>query len=211
MNANEKKAVAKSLAVALEVAGQEMSSEAMMMIVNELARYESDDVQMALLKCAKECRYKITLAEIIDRIDDQRPTADEAWQEVHHLSESDSKVMTEEQQQAFAAVCLDLENGDTSTKIACKKAFIDRYNRLVREARTVALPVKFVLSMGYDASGRLAAVQEAVGRGRLLKEQAIKMLPEFKQEILQLPNPEENEVSLLLKSTAAQLTAGKRL
>jgi hypothetical protein len=196
-----------SLAVAFEVMGQETTETAVEFIANELYKHDFNAVQKAIKQACRECKYKITLADIISRIDDGRPSADEAWQEVYMLTEWDSKIMTDEQIMAFCSVSTALQTGTTTDQINCKKAFVDKYNKLVQEARAESRPVKYMLSMGSLSDGRVSAAIEAVAQGKMTQQAAVRLLPEYKDEILNIPLlPSQKEAAKLIYSLARGLT-----
>lgn len=187
MNQEQKNSVINSLFVSLDMMGQSMSEQAVEMMATELYRYDFNAVQNAIKKCTRECKYRINLAEIVSRIDDGRPSAEEAWQEVYTLSEHDSKVMTREQQIAFCSVSYALQEATTTDLINCKRAFVEKYNKLCEQAKADAEPVKYVMSMGSDSDGRKAAAVDAVAQGKLTQERAVAMLPEYEYEIMDVP------------------------
>jgi len=83
-------------------------------------------------------------------INDGRPTADEAWLNTPK-SEHESISWTEEARQAF----LELESQNpNATDIEMKMAFRPLYDRLVSEARSNGVPMKWVNTYGFDSEGR---------------------------------------------------------
>jgi len=196
VNTEQQKQTLKNLTVVLEMAGQDMSAAAMTMIVHELSGFEFNAVQEALRKCARECKYKITLAEIISRIDDGRPSPEKAWQEVQHLTEYDAAVLTSEQNQAFCMVSTSMIDGDTSARITAKQTFIKEYEKLCQQSRDRGDAIKYFLARAngdYEGIKALEAVNLAVNAGMLPKPQAAKLLPEYKAEIMQIPLLENSE------------------
>lgn len=193
MNQQEKASVVDNLTVAAEVMGQELSASAMQMMIMSLDRYDYQAVVDAIFDTARKCKFKLTLAEIISRIKDGRPTADEAWQEVYSMSESDSKVMTAEQQVAYCSVSTQLQDATTTDLINTKKAFVAKYNALCEQARDEGTPVSYNVSWGRDEGGRVSAITEAVALGRIGKQEAIRLLPHHQEAILGLPAPETDQ------------------
>lgn len=196
MNQEQKLAVVDTLTVASEVMGQELSGAAMQMILMSLERYEFNAVIQAIHDTVKKCKFKLTLAEIVSRIRDGRPTADEAWQEVYMMSESDSKVMTVEQQQAYCSVSTQLQDPSTTNLINAKKSFVDKYNRLCEKAKDEGVPVSYNVSWGRGEAGRVAAVTEAVALGKIGRQDAVRLLPHHEEVILGLPVPETDQNGL---------------
>lgn len=64
--------VVKALAVVCEVTGANYSNPARQFLVRELEPYEPQEVIQALRRCAREVTYKLALAHIIERIEEER-------------------------------------------------------------------------------------------------------------------------------------------
>lgn len=162
-----------AVAVTAELCGRTFTPNAAAMFVQDLAGYTEPAVLNALARCRREVRGMLTLADVIARIDDGRPTADEAWASVPR-DEQTTVVWTSEAAQSWA-VCEDLlAAGDP---IAARMAFRDAYNRIVAEARDSRRPVEWRVSLGHDKRGRENPIREAVAKGRLRQEQADLYLP----------------------------------
>lgn len=199
MNQEQEIKTVKALGVVLEMAGQEISEAAMDMMASELSQFEFGAVQNALRKCARECKYKITLAEIIDRIDDGRPSPEKAWQDVQHLTEDDAKVLTTEQNQAYCMVSTALIDGDTSAKIAARQTFLQEYKRLCQESRDQAKPVQYFLARANrdtDGVKALEAVSLAMTESKLPQLDAVKLLPQHREDIMDIPLLNENKENI---------------
>lgn len=209
MNQEQEIKTVKALGVVLEMAGQEMSEAAMDMMASELSQFEFGAVQNALRKCARECKYKITLAEIIDRIDDGRPSPEKAWQDVQHLTEDDAKVLTTEQNKAYCMVSTSLINGDTSAKIAARQTFLQEYKRLCQESRDQARPVQYFLSRANrdtDGTKALEAVSLAMTESKLPKLDAAKLLPQHRENIMNIPLlPQQQEAAAMIENMAKRV------
>lgn len=206
MNQEQQVKVLEALAVVLDMAGQDMSEPAMEMIVDELASFDFVEVKKAIRRCARECKYKITLAEIIERIDDGRPSPEKAWSEVQHLTEDDAKVLTVEQNAAFCMVSTSLIDGDTSAKVAARQTFLQQYEKLCKESRERGEPVQYFLSRANndrDSTKALEAVTLAISENKLPKPEAVKLLPQHKAEILETPMLEhEKEIAGMVENMA---------
>lgn len=108
-------------------------------------------------------------ADIIRQIQashhDGRPEGDEAWSmAVVASDESVTTVLTDEIQGALWVARPLIEMGDM---IAGRKAFLDAYARLVRIAREKGTAATWHVSLGQDAQGRTAAIEDAVRLGRI--------------------------------------------
>jgi hypothetical protein len=206
MNAEQKTELTNTLITAFEVMGQDMSEAGLMMMATRLHRFDYEGVMKSISSCVEECRYKITLADIIQRIDDGRPSPEKAWQEVQHLTEDDSKVLTTEQNAAFCMVSTSLIDGDTSSKIAARQTFLQEYQRMCKESRDEGKPVEYFLARAnrdHDGAKALEAVTLALSENKLPKVAAVKMLPQHKEQILQIPMLEhEKEAAAMIEDMA---------
>ena len=162
-----------AVAVTAELCGRTFTPAAAAMFVQDLAAYPEAAVLASLARCRREVRGALTLADVIARIDDGRPTADEAWAEVPH-DERASAVWTTEAAQAFGLAFELIAAGD---RVAARLAFRDAYNRLVAEARDQRRPVRWEVSLGHDRTQRAVVLQRAVERGRIPAEYATRLLP----------------------------------
>jgi hypothetical protein len=164
-----------ALAVTAELTGTRLSDAAAEVMASDLARFPLPQVLEALTRCRRELKGRLTIAEVVSRIDDGRPGAEEAWAMLPK-SEGASVVWTEEMATAFgvAAPLMD------SDEIAARMAFKESYGKAVNEARNAGKATKWTPSLGQDAWGRESVLMEAVSRGRLTAEHAARMLPQLK-------------------------------
>lgn len=158
--------VIEQLAVTAELCGTSFSEPAVRVMVGHLEAYPDKAVLLALQRCQKEVRGRLSLADVIARIEDGRPGAEEAWAMIPR-SEHETAVCTEEMFKALAA-CGDVDGEPIPARMAFKEA----YERAVRDARTAGSPVKWRISLGWDESGRSGPVLEALEAGRITREQA---------------------------------------
>lgn len=153
--------LAMALCATAEVLGQSLTADAAEMMADDLADYPVSVVSSALKACRREVTGKLTLAAILQRVQavDGRPGKDEAWSIALTASdEFETVVITAEIQQALAAAMPVLELGD---KVGARMAFISAYERLVAQARAEARPVKWSVSIGFDAGRRVTAIESA--------------------------------------------------
>jgi hypothetical protein len=162
-----------AVAVTAELCGRTFTPAAAAMFVQDLSDYPEPAVLASLARCRREVRGALTLADVIARIDDGRPTADEAWAEVPH-DERATAVWTTESAAAFGLVIDLVSAGD---RIAARMAFRDHYNRLVADARDQRRPVRWEVSLGHDRTQRAVTLQRAVERGRITADYATRLLP----------------------------------
>lgn len=170
--------IAKAIAVAsFVITGNEMNAVALDAMVEDLAPYGVAPVMDALTRCRRECKGRLTLADILERMEsaDGRPEADEAWMNaLLAVDEYATVIWTEETQQAFSIARPALEIHD---KVGARMAFKAAYDRLVADARAQNRPVKWAASLGFDPEQRRAALENAVHAGKLLPHHADGLLP----------------------------------
>jgi hypothetical protein len=168
------RSVLEAIAVTCELTSTSLSEAAIRVMVDSLSEYPEPQVLGALRKCCKELKSKLTLADILTRMDDGRPGVEEAWAMLSTVlgNEQVSLVWTEEVREAYGVVALLVDD-----PIAARMAFKERYTALVSTARDRHEPVKWLASLGYDLTLREAAVRDAVERKRLTQEQALKLCP----------------------------------
>ena len=170
------RSVLEAIAVTCELTSTSLSEPAIRVMVDSLSEYPEPQVLGALRKCCKELRSKLTLADILTRMEDGRPGVEEAWAMLSTIlgNEQASIVWTEEMREAYGVVAPLADD-----PIAARMAFKERYAALVSKARDLHEPVKWSASLGYDQTQREAAVREAVERKRLTQDQALKLCPLF--------------------------------
>lgn len=124
----------------------------------------------AHVKDPQRGRFPPLPADVIAQIDgraadDGRPGADEAWATaLQARDEAASVVWTGETAQAWDVARHVLEIGD---EVGARMAFRDAYNRLVDEARRQRRPIDWRASLGFDPTGRAAAIEAAQVAGLL--------------------------------------------
>jgi hypothetical protein len=155
--------VLQALAVTAEVCGADLSPAAAKIIAGDLAEHPAEAVLQALVRVRREHKGRLSLAAIIERIDDGRPGIEEAWALVPK-DERDSAVLTTEMARALYAAQSLIGAGDL---IAARMAFREAYKREVEQARGRGEPIQWQASMGWDASGRAGVLGEAVKLGRI--------------------------------------------
>lgn len=164
------KEVLQALAVTAEITGTQLSEAAARVFAGDLARYPPDQVLGALTRCRREVRGRLTVADVVGRLDDGRPTPDEAWA-MCPQEEAETAVLTEEM---AAALGVASQAGD---RVSARMAFLAAYRRMVQEARDEGRPVRWFPSLGTDPSGREPVLAEAIRLGRLSASHARALLP----------------------------------
>lgn len=165
--------LAKALAVTAELTGTDLSEAAARVMVSELAAYDRRQVAAALKRCRRELKGRLTIAAVLERLDDGRPGPEEAWAMLP-TNEDQSVVWTEEMAKCFGIVGPLIAAGD---KIAARMAFREAYQAEVAKARDARLPAKWTASLGHSVAGRESAVLDALGKGRITPAEAADYLP----------------------------------
>lgn len=156
-------AVLEAIAVTAELCGRTFSPAAAAVFAADLDGYPEPAVLAALSRCRKEVKGVLSLQDVISRLDDGRPSADEAWA-LLPFDEETTVVWTEEMCQAWGVALPLVNEGD---RVAARMAFKDSYQRSVSEARDQRKPAKWSASIGHDKQARDAVLLSAVQKGRL--------------------------------------------
>lgn len=170
--------IIEAVTVTAELTGTSLSAPAAKVLCQDLSIYPEAQVLGALVRCRRELRGRMTLAEIINRLDDGRPGPDEAWAMMPR-SEAATVVWTDEMATAIGVALPLLEAGD---QVAARMAFKESYQREMQIARDTGRPVKWWVSLGHDKLGRAEVIKAAVEKGRLTTTQAQKLLPHWNNE-----------------------------
>ncbi|HEX4843170.1 MAG TPA: hypothetical protein VFV57_05825 [Limnobacter sp.] len=164
-----------ALTVVAEITGATLSVPAIRGMAMELAQHPEDAVLKALARCKRECKYRLTLADVLERLSvpGGHVGADEAWSiAIQAMDESVTVVMTEEISQAWG-VARDV----MPDRVGARMAFREVYDRLVQQAKDENRPAHWFPSLGRDKQGRAAPLLEAVRLGRLTNDCAQGLLP----------------------------------
>lgn len=193
-----------ALILTAEVLGTPLSPAAAKLMLADLAPYPEPAVLEALARCRREVTGRLTLAAIIERLDDGRPGPEAAWAGCPR-DEGETVVWTEEQREAFGVAAALLAEGD---RVGARMAFLEAYRRLVAEARAARRPVTWAVSLGHDVAGREGPIREALAAGRLAARDAAGYLPEgVVSERPALPAGPESMRTLLARSLPAEARA----
>lgn len=179
----EKDSVVKALAVVCELTGTQFSAAAQAVILRQLGTYQPKQVIAALERCSVECRGRLSLADVVSRLDDGRPGAEEAWASFPK-EESDAGCVTQEMSAAWGACHKLYEDGD---HVGARMAFKEAYAREVTKGRASSQSPVWRVSPGFDKASTEAAAIEGL-RKRLLTTGAA----------LQYIAPENHENALFL-------------
>ena len=163
MQHSERTKLAASIVVTAEMIGHDMSPNTADAMSRELATMPLEHVTAALRRCARECRGRLTLADVLARVDDGHPGEDMAWA-LCHRDESETIVWTDEMSESYG-VARPLVLGGAN--IGARMAFKDAYRKAVLLARDGGKRAQWNVSLGTDPSGRRAALESAVASGKL--------------------------------------------
>lgn len=154
-----------ALAVTAEICGTNLSEPAAKVLAEDLRCYDRAQVIGALKRCRAELKSRLTLSEIISRLDDGRPGPDEAFAMLPR-GEDQTVVWTDEM--AAAASFRDSDADNMTQRLAFKEA----YTKAVAKAREARQPARWWVSMGHDQKAREAPIAAAVAAGRLTLQRA---------------------------------------
>lgn len=160
-----------AIAVTAELTGTQISPPAAKVMAIDLATYPEPQVMGALVRCRRELKGRLTIAEVVSRLEDGRPGPEEAWAMLPKGEEA-TVVWTEEM-----AVAAGIAGSLRDDQVQARMVFLEKYRDEVRKARENRLPVRWIVSLGTDSRGREAPVLEAVRLGRVAASHAESLLP----------------------------------
>lgn len=170
---NPSKQLIETLVGTAEIMGGELSLGSARIMLDDLEGFSEDQILAALKRVRQERSGKLTLSDIVDRIDDGRPGPQEAWA-MCPMNEKDTVVWTSEIEKAFNVAYPLLSQGD---KIGARMAFLEAYKREIQLSRSEKRKVKWVISLGHDITGREHPVVTAVEKGLIESDYAKSMVP----------------------------------
>ncbi len=187
-----------AVAVTAELCGRTFTPEAARMFVADLEGFDEPAILVALRRCRREIRGVVTVQDVVSRIDDGRPGAEEAWAMLPK-DEAVSAVWTEEMQSAAGVAAPLLAIGD---KVGARMAFKEAYAAKLAQARDNRTPPTWSVTLGHDRFGREAALSQSVQLNRLTLEQARLYLPS-----LHAPEPARQLPALERAADALRIAA----
>lgn len=162
-----------AILVTAEICGQAMSPTAAKALTCDLADFDEAVILDALTRCRMELQGPLRMPEILARINDGRPNADEAWAMVPQ-NELASVVWTDEMAKAWGIAMPLLEAGDVSN---ARTTFREVYDKAVLEARIRHDPPHWTPSLGRDIADRERTLLDALHRHRLSAAHVAQLLP----------------------------------
>ena len=168
---------------AQELTGKDPSDGAVILAFNLLKKYELVDIKKGLMAHLTDSalgKFAPKPADVIFQIEranpDGRLEADEAWSlAIKSFDEHQSVVLNDE-----IAVALQLSSDiyNDGDKTGARMAFRASYEKIVETNRKSGKPVKWWPSLGFDVSGRQAALEQAVVNGYLTHSNVEHLLPD---------------------------------
>ena len=160
------------LVLTAEICGTDLKATAAALMAKDLEDYELSLIEKALTKVRRENKGRLSLAAIIECIDDPKAPmgVDQAWAfavAARIWDEEATLVIPRAILQAFP-----LALWNTGDKVAARMAFKDAYPKCLAECGDEVL-----VSLGWDAEGRRSAIDEAVMNGVITQARASKLLP----------------------------------
>jgi hypothetical protein len=163
-HSNSATQLVEAVAVTAELTGSELSEAAIRAIVQDLSGYPQEQVFKALRKCRRELTGKLTLAQIISRIDGGHPSADEAWAQVSTDDEGRTLVVTKQAMAAMEDARHLLADGD---RVGARMAFKKRYEETLDRCRDRNEPPDWFVSLGSDRNSRAEVIADALAAGKI--------------------------------------------
>ena len=180
MNAHEElkpaEKILQAITVTAELTGTQLSANAAAVMVEDLLAYPVDKVLIALGRCRRELKGRLTLAAILERIDDDWQSAEEAFNTLvaGWNNENLSILTTHTAMQAGESAAALFNAGD---KYRAGTAFKTTYERIVSEKKAMHIKPDWYVSAGLDKEQLAQLVTEAVATGKIASDYALALLP----------------------------------
>lgn len=210
-----------AIAVTAELMGSEISPTSAAVMASDLSSYPKDLVIEALSHIRKESKSRLSLALVIEKIEELtpggRPSPEEAWAMVPK-DEQSSAVMSNEMAQALGVAQSLIDDGDM---VAARMAFKESYSNIIKFNKMNSIKVEWFPSLGFDKEGRAPALADAVRNNRIGVDHALILVaPDKVEELLQLagvktlslenkPTEEERENIQKVKMLLSNSNIGK--
>lgn len=174
--------IMQAIAVTAELTGTQFSRDAMFVMAEDLLAYPLDKVLIAFERCRRELKGKLTLAAILERIDDGWQSAEEAFNALVSGWENDSIsiLTTHTAMQAAQSATALFNAGD---KYRAGMAFKTAYERMVSEKKAKGIQPDWFVSAGVDKEQLAHVVKEATMNGHITQDYALTLLPASQERI----------------------------
>ena len=173
---NPAEKIIQAITVTAELTGTQLSANAAAVMAEDLLAYPLDKVLIAFERCRRELKGRLTLAAILERVDDGWQSAEEAFNtlvagwENEHLS-----ILTTHTAMHAAESASALFNaGD---KYRAGLAFKTAYERIVSEKKAKGIQPDWYVSAGLDKEQLAQLVTEAAATGKITNDYALALLP----------------------------------
>lgn len=168
--------IIQAIAVTAELTGTQLSDNAMFVMAEELLAYPLDKVLIAFARCRRELKGRLTIAAILERIDDGWQPAEEAFNTLvaGWNNENLSILTTHTAMQAAESAAALFDAGD---KYRAGAAFKTAYERIVSEKKAKGIQPDWYVSAGLDKEQLAQVVKEATASGRITNDYALALLP----------------------------------
>lgn len=180
MNANKEinpaEKIIQAITVTAELTGTQLSANAAAVMAEDLLAYPLDKVLIAFERCRRELKGRLTLAAILDRIDDGWQSAEEAFNTLVAGWESEhlSILTTHTAMHAAESASALFNAGD---KYRAGLAFKTAYERIVSEKKAKGIQPDWYVSAGLDKEQLAQLVTEAATTGKITNDYALALLP----------------------------------
>ncbi|QAU34034.1 hypothetical protein [Janthinobacterium sp. 17J80-10] len=162
-----------AISATAELCGHPLSPAASALLANDLAALDRKAVLAALARCRAELPRGLNIGEVLTRVEDGRPAAEDAWRMLP-LSEAESVVWTKEMAQAWGKVSSRLLNTERETAHAI---FVQCYTQAVLMARCTQEKITWTPSLGTDPVHREQVLLDALQKERLTADYVKDLLP----------------------------------
>ena len=180
MNANKEinpaEKIIQAITVTAELTGTQLSANAAAVMAEDLLAYPLDKVLIAFERCRRELKGRLTLAAILERIDDGWQSAEEAFNTLvaGWENESLSILTTHTAMHAAESASALFNAGD---KYRAGLAFKTAYERIVSEKKAKGMQPDWYVSAGLDKEQLAQLVTEAMATGKIASDYALALLP----------------------------------
>lgn len=165
----------RTIMATVELCGRPMTDAAAEIFVEDVSGYPEDQVLGALARCRREVKGVLTPKDVIDRLEDGRPSPDEAWALVPK-NEFDSAVWTEEMAHAWSIASTAWMDGD---RAGAARAFREAYIKAVSHNRDRRIQPAWSVTQGDDRQHAYRVVEAAVRNKLIGIEMATDIAPDL--------------------------------
>lgn len=218
MNANKEinpaEKIIQAITVTAELTGTQLSANAAAVMAEDLLAYPLDKVLIAFERCRRELKGRLTLAAILERVDDGWQSAEEAFNTLvaGWNNESLSILTTHTAMHAAESASALFNAGD---KYRAGLAFKTVYERIVSEKKAKGMQPDWYVSAGLDKEQLAQLVTEAVATGKIASDYALALLPagenRTKIEAINLLTSDQKNEAIKLLTNEQKIEAGNLL